>query len=74
MPVLLKICFFARRDDFESRKNRSVEDAAQAIDSSGVRRRVFFAFGGPIRAMGHSLTVAASMRRPVFVNSKFQKS
>src|SRR5437899_3323038 len=37
---------------------RSVEDTVQTIDSTGPPRRVFLSFGGPPRAMGHSLTVA----------------
>ena len=39
--------------------DHSPEDAVQAVDSITHRRRVFFTFGGPPRAMGHSLTVAA---------------
>jgi len=39
--------------------DRSPENAAQVIDSAGALHRVFMAFGGPPRAMGHSLTIAA---------------
>ena len=41
------------------RIQRSPEDAVETTDSIAAARRVFIAFGGPPRAMGHSLTVAA---------------
>jgi hypothetical protein len=37
----------------------SPEDAVETTDSIAAAPRVFIAFGGPPRAMGHSLTVAA---------------
>jgi hypothetical protein len=49
---------------------RSPEDAVETTDSIAAARRVFIAFGGPPRAMGHSLTVAALFEVRSIVESK----
>ena len=47
------------RDSVLLARNRSFEDALQAIDSIGPGNRVFILFGGWPRAIRHSLTFAA---------------
>jgi hypothetical protein len=42
---------------------RSLEDAAQVIDSIAASRRAFITFGGPPRAMGHSVEDTGKKQR-----------